>query len=137
MNKGQELEELVAFVESTFGSKGLEVKTNQKLFDEDGIQLAELDVEVRGKLGTTDISLLIECRNRPSHGPAPVSWIEQIRGRRDRLNFNKATAVSTTGFSEAARRAAKVSGIELREVRSISKETFSWLGVDHMTWRQR
>ena len=41
--------------------------------------------------------------------------------------FDKITAVSTTGFSKGARRQAKETGIELREVSSLDPSSFEWL----------
>ena len=64
----------------------------------------------------------------PTEGPAPASWIEQLKGRRSRFGFNKVTAVSTTGFSKAARDFAKREGIETREVKALTPEHFTdWL----------
>lgn len=99
---GKQLEALVSFVEETLVPQGFSVNTNTKVFNDEGIQVAEFDVEVRGKVGTTDIAWLIECRDRPSQGAAPGSWIEQLVGRRARFGFNKVTAVSTTGFAAGA-----------------------------------
>ncbi len=125
---GKQLEALVSFVEKTLVPKGFEVQTNTKVFNDEGIPVAEFDVEVRGKVGTTNIAWLIECRDRPSQGAAPASWIEQLVGRRARFGFNKVTAVSTTGFAVGAIEFANSEGIELREVTSLSPENFSnWL----------
>jgi len=109
--------------------QGFTVATNQRVFNDDGIQIAEFDVEVRGKVGSTDIAWLIECRDRPADGPAPGSWIEQLVGRRTRFGFNKVTAVSTTGFATGASQFASLQGIELREVRALSPDAFDWLQI--------
>jgi hypothetical protein len=125
---GKQLESLVSFVEQTLVPQGFDVQTNTKVFNDEGIQIAEFDVEIRGKIGTTDIAWLIECRDRPSQGAAPASWIEQLVGRRARFGFNKVTAVSTTGFAPGAKEFAESEGIELREVAKLSPEHFSdWL----------
>lgn len=135
---GKDLEELVAFVEEQLVPTGFKVTTNKKTFREDGVQSAELDVEISGKLGSTEITWLIECRDRPSQGPAPTSWIEQLVGRKERFNFSKVTAVSTTGFVAEAKNYASQSGIELREVKSISVSDFrSWLGISCLKATQR
>lgn len=133
-NDGKRLEALVAFVEKTLLPYGFEVKTNERVLNEDGLQIAEFDVEARGKVGTTDFAWLIECRDRPTSGPAPASWIEQLVGRRGRFNFNKVTAVSTTGFAAGAMEFAASAGIELREVKSLTPEDFSeWLELRYLT----
>lgn len=134
MNDGKPLESLVAFVEKTMLPQGFDVKTNQCIRNDDGVQIAEFDVEIRGRLGTTDIAWLIECRDRPSAGPAPGSWIEQLVGRRTRFGFNKVTAVSTTGFAEGAQDFAKEQGIELRVVEGLTPDSFAWLQSGHMSF---
>lgn len=137
MNDGKQLEALVAFVEERMLPEGYDVKTNQRIYNDDGVQVAEFDVEIMGKLGTTDISWLIECRDRPGSGPAPGSWIEQLVGRRSRFGFNKVTAVSTTGFAEGAQEFARQQGIELRVVEALTPDAFSWLQPGHMSFVER
>lgn len=127
---GKQLEALVAFVERTLLPLGYEVKTNERVYNDDGVQMAKLDVEVRGKVGSTGIAWLIECRDRPGDGAAPGSWIEQLVGRRTRFGFNKVTAVSTTGFAAGAIEFAREQGIELREVRTLTADEFKdWLAI--------
>ncbi len=135
---GKQLEALVSFVEETLVPQGFSVKTNEKVFNDEGVQVAEFDVEIRGKVGTTDIAWLIECRDRPSQGAAPGSWIEQLVGRRSRFGFNKVTAVSTTGFAVGVIEFAKSEGIELREVKKLAPEEFSdWLILQDITYVTR
>lgn len=137
MNDGKHLEALVAFVEECMLPEGYDVKTNKRIYNDDGMQIAEFDVEIRGRLGTTDIAWLIECRDRPGSGPAPGSWIEQLVGRRSRFGFNKVTAVSTTGFAEGAQEFAKQQGIDLRLVESLTPEAFGWLQLGRMSFIER
>ena len=137
MSDGKQLEALVAFVEEKMLPEGFSVETNQRVYNDEGIQIAEFDVEVRGRLGTTELAWLIECRDRPGSGPAPGSWIEQLVGRRSRFGFNKVTAVSTTGFTEGAREFAGQQGIELRIVEALTPDAFSWLGLSHMSFIER
>lgn len=137
MNDGKQLESLVSFVEENALPEGFTVRTNQRIYNDDGIQIAEFDVEIYGRLGTTDIAWLIECRDRPGSGPAPGSWIEQLVGRRTRFGFNKVTAVSTTGFADGAQEFAKEQGIELRVVEALTPEQFSWLQLAHMKFVER
>jgi len=135
---GKQLEELVAFVEKMLVPEGFEVKTNDRVYNEDGNQTAEFDIKVIGKVGSTEISWLIECRDRPSSGPAPGAWIEQLVGRRARFGFNKVTAVSTTGFAAGAAEFALTQGIEIREINSLKPEEFSdWLYIRHITQFER
>lgn len=130
---GKALEALVAYVEETLLPQGFTVKPNARVFNDEGVQIAEFDIEVHGKVGSTTIAWLIECRDRPGQGPAPGSWIEQLVGRRTRFGFNKVTAVSTTGFAAGAASFAQAQGIELREVRSLDPSEFKgWLHIEAM-----
>jgi len=132
-NTGKFLERLVSQVEKYFLPDKFDIKTNERVFNDDGIQIAEFDIEIRGQLGTTEINWLIECRDRPSQGAAPGSWIEQLVGRRSRFNFNKVTAVSTTGFAEGVKKFAEKEGIELRTVKEISiNDIKNWCGLSEM-----
>lgn len=125
---GKRLEALVAFVEQTLVPAGFNIKTNDRVFNDDGVQVAEFDVLVQGKIGTSEFQWLIECRDRPASGAAPVAWIEQLVGRRTRFNLNKVTAVSTTGFAAGAAEFAQAQAIELREVEALTPEHFAdWL----------
>lgn len=136
-NDGKPLEALVAYVEKMLLPEGFSVKKNERVFNDDGIQIAEFDIEIQGKVGSTTISWLIECRDRPNSGSAPSAWIEQLVGRRTRFGFNKITAVSTTGFAAGAKEFAISQGIELREVKSISPEDFDWLVIRHIQHLER
>ncbi len=123
----------MAAVEKILAPHGLTVSTNERVFNEEGVQIAEFDVEVSGRFGSADIRWLIECRDRPGQGSAPCSWIEQLVGRRARFGFNKVTAVSTTGFAPGAVDFAKLQQIELREVASLSPDGFiPWLTMRTM-----
>lgn len=126
-NSGEGLEQLVKLVEEIFVPQGFKVEVRKRIYDDHGNQIAELDVFVSGTLSTTQIEWLIECRDRPSEGPAPGAWIQQLVGRRTTLKLNKVTAVSTTGFSPAAIAFAKQEGIELRSVNQITRaEVETW-----------
>jgi len=51
---GKQLEGLVALIEKLYLPQGFEITTNEKVYD-GGVQIAELDIEIRGRLGTTEI----------------------------------------------------------------------------------
>lgn len=137
-NTGKELEGLVALIEKFHLPSGFHVTTNERVYNAQHIQTAEFDIQVKGRLGTTDLAWLIECRDRPSDGSAPREWIEQLIGRRTASGFNKVTAVSTTGFSAGALELAEQQGIEVREVRSLTAEHFAeWLKVQTLPYFQQ
>ncbi|OHB98109.1 MAG: hypothetical protein A2W74_03745 [Planctomycetes bacterium RIFCSPLOWO2_12_38_17] len=129
---GKQLEQIVKQIEKLLLPNNFQVKSNERIFKE-GVQIAEFDIEIEGRLGSTDIKWLIECRDRPSDGPAPGSWIEQLVGRRNRFGFNKVTAVSTTGFANGVKQFADESGIELRTVKEITFDEISdWFLLSHI-----
>jgi hypothetical protein len=132
-NDGKSLENLVAVIEKQFLPQGMTVDTNDRIVDDDGVSIAEFDIVISGKVGTTDFKWLIECRDRKSQGSAPASWVEQLFARRARFNFSRVTAVSTSGFSAPAVKYANEVGIELREVKTLdADDMLPWMGVSHM-----
>lgn len=137
-NDGRALEELVEYVEKTLSNEGFQVDVNRKLHNDEGVQIAEFDVTVKGGFGSTEVSWLIECRDRPSSGKAPGDWIGALASKRDVHRFNKVTAVSTTGFSPAAVSVAEKLNVELREVTATSPAEFSsWLKLAEVELVQR
>lgn len=129
-NNGRALEKLVEYVEKTLANEGFRVEVNRKLHNDEGVQIAEFDVTVKGNFGSSEISWLIECRDRPSSGKAPGDWILALANKREVFRFDKVTAVSTTGFSPAAILHAEKLNVELREVTATSPDSFrSWLKV--------
>jgi hypothetical protein len=129
---GKELEHLVAAIESLLVPRGFTVETNQREYNNDGIQVGEFDITIRGNIGSAKIACLIECRNRPSEGPAPSSWIQQLGGRRLQFKFDKVIAASTTGFAAGAIEFSKTAGIDLREMSQLDQvalDLAAWISM--------
>jgi Restriction endonuclease len=120
MNSGKELEQLVRDIERSLLPSGFEVSLNKSEFNTEGNQLAEFDIVISGRLGSSPVKWLIECRDRPSQGPAPGSWVEQLVARKARFNFDKVIAVSTTGFAAGISDYAESHGISLRTVQKMA-----------------
>jgi hypothetical protein len=117
---GAQLEEVVEEIERALLPEGFKVDRRVHVLDPDtGKVIAELDIVIKGPLGSSTVEWLIECRDRPRDGPAPVEWIEQLAGRRARFKIDRIFAVSTTGFSGPAEKFARDAGIFLRTVRTI------------------
>jgi len=121
-DSGKPLERLVRAIEEQLLPEGFEVSSNDRVI-EDGVQLAEFDIVISGRLGSTDFKWLIECRDRPSQGAAPGAWIEQLVSRRSRFSFDKVIAVSTSGFAGGAIKYASEQGILLRTVTKVTEIT--------------
>lgn len=134
MNTGKILEAFIGQVEQILLPHDITISANEKVFNDEGIQIAEFDIEIEGKVGSTHLKWLIECRDRPAQGSAPGSWIEQLVGRRDRFNFNKVIAVSTTGFASGAITYAKEAGIEIRTVTESNLDQIKdWFLIETMS----
>jgi hypothetical protein len=126
-NDGKRLEKLVSLVEGMDLPSGFTVETNKPVY-EDGKQIAELDILVSGTIGTVSYKTLFECRDRPSEGAQGASWIEQLLGRRERLQVSAIVAVSTTGFAPGAEKFADERNIFLRHVEELTiEEIQGWL----------
>jgi hypothetical protein len=127
-NDGKSLEQLVKLIEGALIPRGFSIESRERVYNDDGVQIAEFDIVITGKLGSAPLKWLIECRDRPSDGAAPGEWIEQLVGRRSRFNFGMVMAVSTTGFAEGAIEEAKRAGIEIRTMDSLTTESvLSWI----------
>jgi hypothetical protein len=133
-DSGKHLERLVSEIESLLAPQGFKIELRERAFNDNGVQIAEFDIIISGKIGSSPIKVLIECRDRPSEGPAPGSWIEQLVGRRHRFGFDKVVAVSTTGFAEGAKEFANQSGIELRALSELETGLIaSWFRAYFLT----
>lgn len=133
-NTGKLLESFVKRIEEILLPHGFVISSNEKVFNDEGAQIAEFDIEIAGRVGTTNFKWLIECRDRPTQGSAPGSWIEQLVGRRDRFKFDKVIAVSTTGFAEGAKEYAGETGIEIRTVTEADVDQISdWFLLNNIS----
>ena len=72
----------------------------------------EVDVSLRSKVGSADVSIIIECRDRGR--PADVTWLEQVKTKRDAVGASRAIAVASGSFSKKALAAASAYGIDAR-----------------------
>ena len=72
------------------------------LIDKVTNQQREVDVLIEHTVGTSNIKIALECRNRQAI--QDTTWIEQIHGKFGSLDVNKIIAVSTSPFSEFRRK---------------------------------
>jgi hypothetical protein len=103
---------LVAAIEERMGPKGAIVKSPDRVRDLDSKRLREVDASIRLSAGSIEILVTVECRKRKGIGD--VTWIEQLATKRNKIGASKTIAVSSSGFSAAARASATRYGIELR-----------------------
>jgi len=113
---GKRLEELVAEIEKIVAKAGKIVEVNKRFYNDQGVQVAEFDISITFSSELGEHKWLIECRDRPSQGAAPGSWVEQLIGRKFLHHLDRVIAVSTTDFSPGAIHWADEGNIELRTV---------------------
>jgi len=131
--KGARFEELIKQIEEITLPNNFEITSRKRIYDE-GIQLAEFDIDILGNINGVEFKWLIECRDRPSEGPAPTAWIEQLIGRKQVYGCSIVTAVSTTGFSTGAEKVAKKGNIDLRKTFEVTfKEVCNWIHFSTIT----
>lgn len=125
------MELLVGNLERALDGTGAVVESPGWLFDRDSESDREVDVVVRQRVGSVDVVVMLECRDRRE--TAGVDWIEQVASKRNGVGAARAVAVSTSGFSSGARRKALSLGVELREVVEVeSREVLEWLQLREM-----
>ncbi len=131
MQTGKSLEQLVHAIEEFLLPSGFSILANERVYDEKGIQIAEFDLVIEGRVSHKKYRWLIECRDRPTQGPQPGAWIEQLVGRKIRFEFSRVTAVSTTGFAQGVKSFADQQDIELCVVNDINTESIkTWFLSD-------
>lgn len=131
-NDGSEFERLVKILE------GLSLPPGYELVDRlttyvNGTQTGEFDLVHKIKVGSFTFQYLVECRDRKTLGDVP--WIEQLAGRKRRMNFDRVIAASKLGFTASAREIASSCGIDLRQMDEITAADLSgWLTITGLDW---
>ena len=121
-NAGTQLEVMAESLQCALcGSKGITVKRNELFYDNDGNKICEIDITLRGKVGSAEIFVGIECRDRPADGPQGAPWITEIHGKKSQVGAHRMIAVSTTGFIDGAITTAKKFDIDLICVEQIDE----------------
>jgi hypothetical protein len=115
--KGRTLELLVARVEAALGTAGVVVKSPDRLPDRDTGRLREVDVSLTATVGSTQVVVIVECRDRARKDD--VTWIEQVAEKTRSVGAARAVAVSRKGLSEEARKKASALAVEVRTLAEI------------------
>jgi len=108
----------VARIERAASSRGVAVRSPDRIRDLTTGRLREVDASVRQKIGTTEILVTVECRKRGRKGDD--TWIEQLATKREKIGAAKTIAVSAAGFTSSAVESAKHLGIELRTLSEVN-----------------
>lgn len=110
--RGRALEELVCNLEDLLARTSVKVRSPDFLLGQHSGVLREVDVTLRGMIGSSEILVIIECRDRKYR--EDVRWIEQLSAKRDDVGASNVIAVSRSGFSPAATALAHSKNIGLR-----------------------
>lgn len=126
--KGRELELLIEKLEKMALPDGASIYSPGILVDKITGQDREVDVLIEDSIGTSNIKIVIECRDRSA--VQDTTWIEQLYCKVQDLNVHKTIAVSSSGFSDQAIYKAKHYNIETRTISEIDLDTVkSWWQV--------
>ncbi len=120
--KSKKFEQIIFQIYDLLKQNNSEVIWDGKVKDPDNPkQDRQIDILIKNEGFTTHV----ECRDRKSK--QDVMWIEELQGRKQSLNADFLIAVSSSGFTSGAIKKAKRFEIELRDLRSLSKEdVLSW-----------
>ncbi len=122
----RDYEKLVSKLEKSLFPLGATVKSPDYIKDTVTNINREVDGSIRYKVGTEEILVTIECRNRNNR--QCISWIEQLVTKKRSINANKTIAVSVKGFSLAAKELAKKNDIILKTLDEIDPASvLEWL----------
>jgi hypothetical protein len=89
-------------------------------------RMREVDISIRCKIGTFEFLTIIENRNRKNVDD--VTWVEQVKTKKEDLRAEKALMVTTSGFTAPAIKKAKHNGIILRVLRDFrADELIDWM----------
>ncbi len=128
VRKGRKLEIIIQQLEMLVTDEDVEIKSPDYIYDKVAQIEREVDISIKGKLGTHKLLIIIECRDRPSGPKENLLWIEQIYTKTKDINANKVLAVTTTDYTPAAKTKADFYGIELRFLKELNPtEVQGWL----------
>jgi hypothetical protein len=125
-HKGRSLEELVFNLERMLASESALIRSPDFIQGKNSGVTREVDISIRAKVGSADLLVIVECRDRNSK--QDVRWIEELSSKQIDVQANKVIAVSRRGFTEAAISAARNLNIDLRTFDSIdAKDLATWV----------
>jgi hypothetical protein len=90
---------LASNIEATLAPSGARVKSPDRIRDKIAGQYREVDASIRYKVGSVDLLITVECRDRSRL--EDVTWIEQIATKQAHIGAARTIAVSSKGFSRA------------------------------------
>jgi hypothetical protein len=126
MKAHRDFEMLVARIEGALGPVGARVTSPEHFIDKVTGEEREVDATIRYTIGSVPVLITVECRDRVR--AEDVTWIEQLATKQQHVGATHTVAVSSTGFSRPALKAAKAHGISTRRIDAISDaEILAWV----------
>lgn len=117
-SRSKQFEELAARLEAALAPEGAKVKSPDRLRDQFTGQYREVDASIRYSVGSSDLLITIECRDRVR--TQDVTWIEQLATKRVHVRADRTLAVSSSPFTAAALLAAKTHSISTRLISEVT-----------------
>ncbi len=115
---GREFEKLVAWIEQTLCPLGAIVTSPDKIKDRVTGNDREVDASIRYTLGSAPILITVECRDRTA--VQDITWLEQIKSKKESIAANQTIVVSREGFTDSAITHANHHGIVLRQLSEVT-----------------
>ena len=129
--KGREFELLIGKLEGIVLPEGAKITSPGFIKDRITGQLREVDILIEHNVGTSNIKIVIECRDRTSI--QDTQWIEQIHTKLNDINIHKAIVVSSSRFTQPAIEKAKFYNIETRTYEEITTDFIkSWWSIEQI-----
>jgi hypothetical protein len=116
----RDFEQLVTRIEKVLAPQEAIVRSPDRIPDMITKELREVDASIRYKVGTTNLLIIIECRDRKQI--QDTLWIEQVHSKQEAIGAAKCIVVSSSGFTRPAVKKAKLYGIEIRNLKRINQE---------------
>jgi hypothetical protein len=115
---GRDFEKLIARIEQTLCPVGAVVTSPDKIKDRVTGHDREVDASIRYAVGSAPILITIECRDRTA--VQDITWLEQIKSKKDSIAANQTIVVSREGFTAGAITYANHYGILLRQISEVT-----------------
>ena len=127
MNKGTQFEKLIERLEKLLGSfDDVNISHNVWIKDKITGQKRQIDIWMTAIVGSIPVKVMFECRNRDKL--EDVTWVEQVKVKRDDVKADKAVMITSSSFTKPAKDKAKHNGIIIRTVDELSiAEIAEWI----------
>lgn len=131
------LEILTSQLEHILGAGTLTVQSPEIIHNRHTGDPVEVDVTLRGRIGSTDVLVALECRDRSK--PQDVNWIRELATKKDDIGASVMVAVSRSGFTKGATNLAATHGVVLKILSRLSEDEIadSILGLQVEVLRPR